>query len=152
MNDSTAQALNQAIRLFSLRHRARAAELLAPLGLSPGQEALLLELAHSGATIQAQLSSALGCEAPSVTVMLRKLEERGVVRRFPSPTDKRATLVELTDAGRTLVEELAVVWRQLAEETVTGLDEATASRLPGLLMTLTGNVDARYRAEGVDPL
>lgn len=147
MDDREAQALNQAIRLLSLRHRARAAELLAPLGLSTGQEALLLELAHSGATIQAQLSTALGCEPPSVTGMIRKLQERGLVRRSPSPTDRRAALVELTEAGRTLVADLGVVWRQLAEETVAGLDDATASRLPGLLMTLTGNIDGRYRSE-----
>ncbi len=147
MDDGDAQALNQAIRLLSLRHRARAAELLAPLGLSTGQEAVLLELSHSGATIQAQLGNALGCEPPSVTVMIRKLEDRGLVRRGPSPTDKRATLVELTDDGRTLVGKIGVVWRQLADETVAGLDENTASKLPGLLMTLTGNIDGRYRAE-----
>ena len=33
-----ADALNQAIRLLSLRHRARAAALLAPLGLHPGEQ------------------------------------------------------------------------------------------------------------------
>ncbi|WP_327151895.1 MarR family winged helix-turn-helix transcriptional regulator [Nocardia sp. NBC_01329] len=147
MDDADAQALNQAIRLLSLRHRARAAELLAPLGLSTGQEALLLQLSHSGATIQAQLSNALGCEPPSVTVMIRKLEAKGLVRRGPSPMDKRATLVELTDDGRTLVGKLGVVWRRLADETVAGLDENTASELPGLLMTLTGNIDSRYRVE-----
>ena len=150
MDDREARALNQAIRLLSLRHRARAAELLAPLGLSTGQEALLLELSHSGAAIQAQLSNALGCEPPSVTVMIRKLEDRGLIRRSPSPADKRATLVELTDDGRTLVEELGVVWRQLADETISGLDEATASKLPDLLMTLTGNIDDRYRTAGAD--
>src|SRR5262245_2036838 len=62
-----ADALNQAIRLLSLRHRARAAALLAPLGLHPGQEALLLELARTGPMIQAQLSEALAVEPPSVT-------------------------------------------------------------------------------------
>jgi hypothetical protein len=48
VNSESAAALNQAIRLLSLRHRARAAALLAPLGLHPGQEALLLELARTG--------------------------------------------------------------------------------------------------------
>src|SRR3954466_3881569 len=82
-----ADALNQAIRLLSLRHRARAAALLAPLGLHPGQEVLLLELARAGPMIQAQLSGALGCEPPSVTIMIRKLEASGYVRRERAPTD-----------------------------------------------------------------
>src|SRR5919112_4615070 len=100
MNFDDADALNQAIRLLSLRHRARAAALLAPLGLHPGQEALLLELARTGPRIQAQLSEALGCEPPSVTLMTRKLEASGHIARHPAPADKRATVVALTESGR----------------------------------------------------
>src|SRR5882757_11491785 len=92
-----ADALLQGIRLLTLRHRARAAVLLAPLGLYTGQEALLLELARTGPMIQAQLSDALGCEPPSVTLMTRKLEASGHIQRTPDPADKRATVVALTD-------------------------------------------------------
>jgi DNA-binding MarR family transcriptional regulator len=138
-----ADALNQAIRLLSLRHRARTAALLAPLGLHPGQEALLLELARTGPMIQAQLSEALGCEPPSVTIMTRKLEAAGHIRRKPVPSDKRAGIVELTDSGRALVDQVKQLWCSLAEETVTGLSAQTVAELPGLLTTLTGNVDTR---------
>src|SRR2546430_11748553 len=105
MDFERADAVNQAIRLLSLRHRARAAALLAPLGLHPGQEALLLELDRTGPMIQAKLSDALGCEPPSVTLMTRKLEASGHVRRSPAPDDRRATVVELTDSGRALTEQ-----------------------------------------------
>jgi DNA-binding MarR family transcriptional regulator len=135
-----ADALNQAIRLLSLRHRARAAALLAPLGLHPGQEALLLELARTGPRIQAQLSEALGCEPPSVTIMTRKLEASGHVRRGPAPSDKRASVVELTESGAALAKQL---WCALAEETVVGLPAETVAELPGLLRSLTANVDNR---------
>src|SRR3954453_13921511 len=97
-----ADALNQAIRLLSLRHRARAAALLAPLGLHPGQETLLLELARTGPMIQAQLSEALGCDPPAVPLMTAKPEASGHVRRRPAASDKRASVVELTDDGRAL--------------------------------------------------
>lgn len=143
MDFESASALNQAIRLLSLRHRARAAELLAPLGLHTGQEVLLLELARAGPMIQAQLSEALGCEPPSVTLMTSKLEASGHVRRKPAPSDKRVSIVELTDSGRVLVAEIKTLWRALAEETVAGLPAETAAELPGILATLTGNVDTR---------
>ncbi|GAB3830636.1 MarR family winged helix-turn-helix transcriptional regulator [Dactylosporangium cerinum] len=145
MEFAQADALNQAIRLLSLRHRARAAALLTPLGLHPGQETLLLELARTGPMIQAQLSEALGCEPPSVTLMTRKLEASGHIRREPAPTDKRASVVVLTDRGRALVEELKQLWRDLAEETVRGLPAATVEQIPGILNTMTGNVDGRRR-------
>src|SRR4051794_21219923 len=138
-----ADALNQAIRLLSLRHRARTAALLAPLGLHPGQEALLLELARTGPMIQAELSEALGCEPPSVTLMSRKLETAGHIRRRPAPSDKRASIVELTDSGKALTDQVKQLWRALAEETVTGLPAQTVAELPGLLKALTGNVDTR---------
>jgi deazaflavin-dependent oxidoreductase (nitroreductase family) len=138
-----ADAINQAIRLLSLRHRARAAALLVPLGLHPGQEALLLELARTGPMIQAQLSEALGCEPPSVTLMTRKLEASGHIRRKPAPSDKRASIVELTDSGKALADQVKDLWCALAEETVTGLPAETVAELPGILNTLTGNVDTR---------
>ncbi len=144
MDFEQADALNQAIRLLSLRHRARATGLLAPLGLHPGQEVLLLELARSGPMIQAQLAEALGCEPPSVTLMTRKLEASGQIRRTPAPSDKRASIVELTDSGKALTDEVKQLWRALAEETTTGLPARTVTELPGLLNTLTRNVDTRH--------
>lgn len=143
MDFAQADAVNQAIRLLSLRHRARTAALLAPLGLHPGQEALLLELARTGPMIQAQLSEALSIEPPSVTLMTRKLEASGHVRRRPAPSDKRASVVELTDSGTALAGRVKELWCALAEETVTGLPAETVAELPGLLNTLTGNVDSR---------
>jgi DNA-binding MarR family transcriptional regulator len=138
-----ADALNQAIRMLCLRHRARAAALLAPFGLHPGQEVLLLELARTGPMIQAQLSDALGCEPPSVTLMTRKLEAAGHIRRTPAPGDKRASVVELTGSGKALAGQVKQLWCVLAEETVTGLPDQTVTDLPGILSTLTGNVDTR---------
>ena len=144
MDFDQADALNQAIRLLSLRHRARAAALLAPLGLYPGQEVLLLALARSGPRIQAQLSEALGCEPPSVTLMARKLEASGHIRRRPAPADKRASIVELTGAGQALASQVKQLWCALAEETVSGLPDQTVAELPGTLNALTSNVDTRY--------
>ena len=141
MNFEQADALNQAIRLLSLRHRARAATLLAPLGLHPGQEALLLELARTGPMIQAELSKTLGCEPPSVTLMARKLEAAGYVRRTPSETDRRASIVELTAAGQKLAEQVRELWRGLAGETVNGLSPEQTASLPALLNAMTENVD-----------
>lgn len=145
MNFEQADAVNQAIRLLSLRHRARAAALLAEFDLHTGQEVLLLELDRRGPLIQAELSDALGCEPPSVTVMTRKLERAGYVCRSASPTDRRATVVELTTSGKAVVADVKKVWCELAAETVDGLSAATVAELPDLLGALARNVDSRQR-------
>ncbi|MFB9236472.1 MarR family winged helix-turn-helix transcriptional regulator [Plantactinospora siamensis] len=143
MDQTYAGALNQAIRLLSLRHRTRAAQLLGPLGLHPGQEALLLEIDRTGPRNQAQLSEALGCEPPSVTLMTRKLEAAGHIERTPDPTDKRASIVALTASGQALADRITELWVTLAEETVRGLPADLLERLPGVLQTMSTNVSGK---------
>ena len=38
----------------------------------------------------------------SVTNIIDRLEQQGLVRRLPHPTDGRTTLAEITDEGRSL--------------------------------------------------
>ena len=131
MDYEQAAALNAAIRTVGIRHRALAGTLLAPLGLHPGQEILLLELAAEGPRTQGQLAIAGNCEPPTITNSVRKLESAGLVLRRQSPTDARVTIVELTDRGRALIPDLKRAWHQLAEQTVarttTPLGELTAT-------------------------
>ena len=118
MDFAQADALNAAIRAIGMRHRALAAALLAPLGLHPGQEILLLELAAHGPRTQVQLATASGCEPPTITGSVRKLEDAGIVVRSPSPTDGRVTIVDLSERGRQLAPALREAWIELGERTV----------------------------------
>ena len=118
MDFAQAYALNAAIRAIGMRHRALAAALLGPLGLHPGQEILLLELDAHGPRTQVQLATASGCEPPTITGSVRKLEDAGLVVRTPSPTDGRVTIVDLSDSGRQLLPALKEAWVQLGESTV----------------------------------
>ena len=49
-----------------------------------------------------ELAAALGIDRPNVTVLVDELEEQGLVRRRPHPTDRRAKLVEATRKGKNL--------------------------------------------------
>ena len=133
MTFEEADTINQGIRVLSLRSRARAAALLSDLGLHPGQEVMLLELSRNGPLHQAQLSDRLSCEPPSITLMARKLEAAGYISRRQSKTDKRAVLVELTPAGRDLIEPIRRRWRILAEETIANLEKDAIAALTIIL-------------------
>lgn len=146
MEYAGADGLNSAIRALSLRHRARARELIARCGLHPGQEFVLMELAAHGPCIQAQLADAISCEPPSVTLMVKKLETAGYVRRWPSDQDRRATLVELTDAGRAVAETIRSLWITLAQETVADLDTSAVKEITATLVQLAGNLSQRAAA------
>ncbi len=45
------------------------------------------------------LSGVLGVTPRNVTALVDALEEEGLVRRRPHPTDRRATIIELTGRG-----------------------------------------------------
>lgn len=149
MDFAQADALNSAIRALTLRHRARAAELLAQLGLYPGQEFVIMQLATGGPQIQNQLAEAIGCEPPSITLMVRKLEAAGYVARRSSPTDRRASIVELTLAGRALIEPLQELWHILAEETVAGITSLPVDQLTGVLSDLASNLQRGEHREAL---
>ena len=136
MNFERADALNRAIRLIGMKHRAKAEAALAELGLHTGQEVLLMELDVHGPRTQVQLSAALGCEPPSITLMAKKLEAAGLIARHRSSGDGRAVIVELTDEGRALLPRLYEVWQRLAEETVAGLERTSPDRLQEVLEDL----------------
>lgn len=126
-------AINAAIRIVAARHRAKAAAALAKLNLHIGHEVVLLALDADGPQHQRSLAAAADVEAPTMTVMLRKLEAGGFVRRHPSPTDARATIVDLTDTGRALIPELKELYCDLADYTVAEMDEADVDRFIELM-------------------
>ena len=49
-----------------------------------------------------ELAALLGIDRPNATVLVDELEEQGLVRRRPHPTDRRAKLVEATPKGKQL--------------------------------------------------
>src|SRR6202022_1741782 len=139
MNFDQADALNEAIRTIGTRHRALAIAALAPFGIHPGHKLLLTEL-ERGPRTQSQLAVASGYEPPTITMSVRQLEAAGYVDRSPSPTDGRATMVELTAAGRGLLPKLRSAWRESAEQSLVGvargLVEQTAVVLEALASSL----------------
>ena len=104
--------------------RTVVAGLLRPLGLYPGQELVMMYLWDLGPLRQTDLAQLTSSDAPTMTRMIQRLEHAGFVRRFPSPEDKRAHLVEATPASRGLQQQIEGVWSQIEEMTVGGLSEA----------------------------
>src|SRR5207237_2527445 len=115
MNFDQADALNEAIRAIGIRHRALCVAALAPFGIHPGHKLLLLELEAEGPRTQAELAAASGYEPPTITLSVRQLAAAGLVVRRPSPTDGRATSVDLSARGRALQPNLQTARRPVSQ-------------------------------------
>jgi DNA-binding MarR family transcriptional regulator len=68
-------------------------------GPSTARLRLLESLQCEGAQKMNDLAETLGVTPRNVTALVDGLEEEGMVRRCAHPTDRRATLIELTDAA-----------------------------------------------------
>lgn len=68
-------------------------------GVTYARSRLLAALFHSGAQIMNHLSERLGVTPRNVTTLVDALEKEGLLVRKPHPTDRRATIIELTPAG-----------------------------------------------------
>lgn len=73
--------------------------------LAPHQFSALVRLEDSPRT-PGELAEVERVSAPSMTRTLAHLEEKGLVRRSPHPTDGRQVLLALTDAGRATLAEV----------------------------------------------
>jgi DNA-binding MarR family transcriptional regulator len=78
---------------------------LKPFGLTFARYELLalLSFARNGSLPMKKASTLLQVHPTSITNAVDRLQDAGLVRRSPHPTDGRTTLVELTAEGRTLV-------------------------------------------------
>jgi MarR family transcriptional regulator, lower aerobic nicotinate degradation pathway regulator len=84
-----------------------------------------------------QLARLLELDKSSVTGLVDRAERRGLVRRIPSTTDRRAVQVGLTDAGRSLVSEVAAAFSADVETILAHLpaaDQVTLSELISRLL------------------
>ncbi len=86
---------------------ARVDAALKPFGLSFARFEMLrlLSFSRDGLLPMASASARLQVHPTSVTNVVDRLERDGLVRRSAHPTDGRATLVVLTDSGRSVVED-----------------------------------------------
>ncbi|MBE7700457.1 MarR family transcriptional regulator [Oerskovia sp. Sa1BUA8] len=114
--------------------RREAGERLGRARTTPGQYRMLRALAHCDGP---QRPSALACMldvAPrSVTSKVDDAEAAGLVRRLPDPTDRRATLVELTEDGRRTLAAVAAERETSAGTLLSRLDADDRHELIRLL-------------------
>jgi DNA-binding MarR family transcriptional regulator len=85
----------------------------AAVGLSPAQVTALLTLVPGEAVPMRSLAARLDYDASNLSVLVDRLERRGVVERRPDPGDRRVKSLLLTAEGERL---RAAFWRALTED------------------------------------
>lgn len=113
--------LRELLDKISAEMRRNYAEMLRELNLHVGQEQLLCRLWKEDGITQIQLSERLNCEPPTITNMVKSLENHGFVVRKRDPEDGRVSRVYLTQAGRDLSEPIEQIWKKQQRKLLAGI-------------------------------
>lgn len=93
-------------------------------GLSPQRLRILGSIHERGPRIMSELKEELGVTATNVTALVDSLEKDGLVIRKPHPTDRRVTVVELTDKVMTELSPRCTEYKEQVAELFTDLSES----------------------------
>lgn len=92
-----------------------------------------------GLTIS-QLSAQTSLANTTLTSMLDRMEQAALIQRTPSPTDRRALLIRLTDKARALREDYDRISQRMNELYYLGFTSEEISQFEGYLQRVLDNL------------
>ncbi|MFL5943361.1 MAG: MarR family winged helix-turn-helix transcriptional regulator [Gaiellaceae bacterium] len=106
---------------------------LRPLGLEPGEFALLRAVAAGDGEPQNALAERLHISPSWMVAIVDELEQRGLLERKPHAHDRRVRNLHLTTAGRKLLRQAERQAAKFDRQVADGLGEAEVGQLLDLL-------------------
>ena len=118
--DSFGFLLTDLTRLFRAEFERRISQ--SGLGLTAGEARTLAHIARAEGERQNVIAERLNVEAMSLSVMIDRLEARGLVTRETDPADRRAKLLRLTAPAGEMIAQVTAITRQIARDSAAGID------------------------------
>lgn len=127
VNEQLSFALYGAANRLARMHKP----FLEPLRLTFPQYLVMLELLGGGSRSVGELGAKLGMDTGTITPLVKRLEQAGLVTRARDPRDERRVLVDLSAAGESLREQISAVPGQI--NTACQISQARADELRAAL-------------------
>ena len=106
------ESVEKSLKLFIVLSRAYKAinehvnKTIQTKGLNPTEFAVLELLYHKGDQPMQQIGGKILLASGSITYVVDKLEQKGLLRRIACPSDRRVTYAQITEQGKTFIEEI----------------------------------------------
>jgi DNA-binding MarR family transcriptional regulator len=108
---------------------------LAAVGVTPRSYCVLYH-ALAGEFTQIQLAEQCALDKTTMVVTMDALERAGLAERRPSPTDRRARIIAVTDAGAAVVAQADEIVTKLYADVLGALPESARDVFVGSLESL----------------
>ena len=120
-------------------------ELLSKEGVTLAQLQVLKCVAEKGPLQMKGISESMLVTSPNITGLVDRLERRGFVRRTTDGRDRRATVIELTPAGRSLQRKVSSKYRDFVNEALQVLTVDEQEELHHALLKLQDGMSGGRR-------
>jgi DNA-binding MarR family transcriptional regulator len=125
-------ALTRAQNIVHQYFKAR----LAPFGVTPGQYGILKCLWDENGLTVKQIAERMYLDSSTVTGLLDRMEHKGLIKRQPDPTDRRALSVILTPAGEELEAPVSQAIIDANQAVLQNVNDEEAQNLINFLLGL----------------
>lgn len=106
------EATAQSLKLFIVLSRAYKAinehvnKVIQTKGLNPTEFAVLELLYHKGEQPLQQIGGKILLASGSITYVVDKLEQKGLLKRMACPKDRRVTFAQITEEGKKFIQDI----------------------------------------------
>ncbi|MFD1861529.1 MarR family winged helix-turn-helix transcriptional regulator [Planococcus chinensis] len=108
--------IRESLDKVSSKMRRDYSESLREINLYVGQDNLLARLWEGDGITQMQLADHLKCEPPTITNMVKSLEQNGFIIRKRDEIDGRVMRIYLTEKGKEIEKPVDFKWKQQQEK------------------------------------
>ena len=120
-------------------------------GISRAQWVVLMRLDRSEGLKQSELAEILDLTPISLTRLLDRLADNGLIERRADPNDRRANRLYLMPAARPLIDRLAKLGNEIMDIVLDGLDGKASERLLRDLTRLKDNLRGAIARNSNEP-
>lgn len=140
MNNKVGCDIRESLDKVSSQMRRDYSENLRELNLYVGQDKLLARLWSGDGVTQMQLCEHLKCEPPTVTNMVKSLEQNGFIYRTRDEQDARVMRIFLTEKGKGLEKPVDFKWKQQQEKLLHSISPEDLLLLRKLMKQMEKNL------------
>ncbi|WP_419768716.1 MarR family winged helix-turn-helix transcriptional regulator [Arcobacter sp.] len=108
--------------------------------VSPAESIIIRRLCEKDNLTQRELAKDTYFKQSSLTLLIDKLEKKGMVERRAKKNDRRAYLICITNEGKKLEQILKDASKKVEEEALKGVDKGTEEQLIQILKNIHSNL------------
>lgn len=141
--------ISQSLKLFIVLSRAYRSvnenvnKLIQTYGLNPTEFAVLELLYHKGDQPLQQIGEKILLASGSITYVVDKLEQKALLARVACPSDRRVTYAQITEQGKTFIEDIFPDHAQKIHELMQELTADEKDQATELLKKLGLSIENR---------